>query len=294
VIPKALHHWSKDALIDLLDQHYFEPEAFDYKELLPHKSDQTGKLRLRKSICAFANGSGGFLVFGVKDDAALAAKDRLAGFPSAHDFPLHFGTYPAECRPSVSWDYKKPPITLENGNLIHVVEIPRSWKAPHAVNTAAEGFIFTKRTNAGDEAMSYEEVRMSFLGYYEKRKKVELLRSEIRRIHATAETLFVEGQKTSGEVNLCTFSLVIVEAMLADAYVILSECPDLLKEIEGIRNVADVVNNKQKAIFLTTNSPLSTHPNLVRAHNVTVGVWADQIIKHCQTAEPLLVQLLAK
>jgi hypothetical protein len=294
MIPRTLENWSKESLLDLLGKHYFEPETFDYKETFPHKGDDRGKQRLRKAICAFANSSGGFLVFGVKDDATLAALDRLVGFDPKDDFPQHFGTYAAECRPTVTWDYKKPAIVLDDGNLIHVVEIPRSWRAPHAVGTPAEGLIFTKRTNAGDESMSYEEVRMSFLGYYEKRLKLQLLRSEIRRIHGTAETLFLEGQKTSTAVNLCTFSLAVLEAVLADAYVILCECPNLLTAIEGIRNLAVVVNNAQQAFLPMHNLELPNKEDKTRKHNCDVGMWASEIVKLCQTAEPLLGQLLAK
>jgi hypothetical protein len=124
--------------------------------------------------------------------------------------------------------------------------------------------------------------------------KVQLLRSEIRRIGATAHTLFLEGQKTSTAVNLNTFSLAVVEAVLADAYVILAECPDLLAAIEGIRNHAVLVNNKQQPFFLVTIWPPSTHEAMIRDHNCTLGVWAGQIVKLCETAEEMLDQLLAK
>ena len=110
MIPRTLEQWSEESLLDLLDKHFFEPENFDYKETLPPKGDDRGKQRLRKALCAFANSSGGFLVFGVKDDNTLAAADRLVGFAPSHDFPQHFGTFAADCRPAVTWDYKKPPI----------------------------------------------------------------------------------------------------------------------------------------------------------------------------------------
>ena len=45
MIPRTLEQWSPEALLDLLDKHYFEPETFDFKEMLPHKNDDKGKLR---------------------------------------------------------------------------------------------------------------------------------------------------------------------------------------------------------------------------------------------------------
>jgi predicted HTH transcriptional regulator len=190
MIPRTLHEWSKEALIELLDKNYFEPESFDFKVKLPDIKDPDGKLRLRKACCAFANTFGGFLVFGIADERRLTSAHRLVGLPPTYDFPARFAPYAGECKPTVSWDYKKPPIRLENGKLVHVVHIPRSWRGPHTVEKGkGEGFIFPKRTNGGDEPMSYEEVRLSFLGYYEKRLKLQLLRSELENIGATAEQL---------------------------------------------------------------------------------------------------------
>ena len=136
---------------------------------------------------------------------------------------------------------------------------------------------------------------MSFLGYYEKRLKIQLLRSEVRRIHGTAQTLFLEGQKTSVAVNLNTFSLAVVESILADAYVILAEYPHLLAALEGIRNHAGLVNNKQLAFFPAQNTWSSTEEiqlAMNRKHNCDIGVWASEIVKHCQTAELLWISCL--
>src|ERR1700738_3747416 len=92
MIPRTLEQWSNESWLDLLDKHCFAPETFDYKESFPHKNDTVGKLRLRQALCAFANRSGGFVVFGVKHNNTLAAADRLVGFSAVVDFPQQFGT----------------------------------------------------------------------------------------------------------------------------------------------------------------------------------------------------------
>jgi len=55
VLPEVLEQWNINTLIDLLTKGYFESEEFDFKENLPHNSDEGGKLRLVKTCCAFAN-----------------------------------------------------------------------------------------------------------------------------------------------------------------------------------------------------------------------------------------------
>jgi Putative DNA-binding domain len=161
VTPRSLAEWNIDAILEILSKGLFETEDYDFKEMLPHPSDQRGKERLRATCCAFANSSGGFLVFGINADRNLPVLDRLSGLPPALDFPQHFGAFPEKCVPGVPWSFKNPAIQLAAGTLIHVVEIPRSWKAPHAVGSAQDGWRFFKRTNQGDEGMNMDEVAES-------------------------------------------------------------------------------------------------------------------------------------
>jgi hypothetical protein len=64
---------------------------------------------------------------------------------------------------------------------LHVVHIPKSWRAPHSVELPGQPgtFRFPIRTNKGTEDMPISEVQAMFLGLQEKRKKLDLLRSEL-------------------------------------------------------------------------------------------------------------------
>src|SRR5947209_7891521 len=75
--PRILADWTKERLIELLDNKCFEPESFDFKEFRVGKKTEPEKRDIRKDCCAFANSAGGFLVYGVGDDKRLPAKDRL-------------------------------------------------------------------------------------------------------------------------------------------------------------------------------------------------------------------------
>jgi predicted HTH transcriptional regulator len=105
VLPKQLLDWTVQVVIDLLQTGMFESESFDYKEALPHSKDETGKDRLRRACCAFANSDGGFLVFGISDDKTEPPENRLVGLDKSHDFPEQFGNYPRSCSPSIYLDF---------------------------------------------------------------------------------------------------------------------------------------------------------------------------------------------
>src|SRR5579872_6139900 len=196
MIPRTFDEWNIDAIRHLLEQGYYEAETFDFKQMLPHKNGEEDKLRLIKTCCAFANSAGGFLIFGVKDaKSGGTPESRLVGVDSTYDLPEQFGSYPQKCTPSVEWNFKNPPIQLEDGNVIHIIHISRSWNAPHCLERQGKGSdglrCFIKRTNKGNEDMSYEEIRMAFLQYYEKRLKLQLLRSELENIKHHAEELII-------------------------------------------------------------------------------------------------------
>jgi predicted HTH transcriptional regulator len=175
MIPQQLSDWSIESISEILITGRFETETFDFKEKLPDSKDEKAKERLRKTCCAFANSDGAFIVFGILDDKSKPPEKRLVGLSPNNDFPEHFGNYPRSCAPSIYWTFLNPPLPLPDGNILHIVHIPKSWKAPHATGDSDNGWNFTKRTNKGNEGMGIEEIRSGFLGYYEKRLKLQLL-----------------------------------------------------------------------------------------------------------------------
>jgi hypothetical protein len=190
MIPETPAGWTLDVVRALVEQSVFETDRFDFKEMLPNKGDAAGKLRLAKACAGFANSSGGFLIFGVKDDKGLPAAERLVGVPSALDFPEHFGNYPRACKPSVSeWTFKNdPPIAIGGDRVIHVVHIATSPRRPHAV-LEDERWWFCKRTNMGTESMSYEEVRGAFLDAGRRQTELAWLRAEVQRVRDLGDRL---------------------------------------------------------------------------------------------------------
>jgi hypothetical protein len=293
LVPRILNEWTLDSLIHLLGNHYLEPESFDYKSRLPDPRDEEGKKRLRDACAAFANSSGGFLVFGVADDPRLPADHRLAGLPTSLDFPVQFGNFPGQCNPTVRWEFKNPPIRLPNGNLVHVVWFQKSWSAPHSVGKPEEGLLFPKRTNKGTEYMSYEEIRMTFLGYYEKRLKLQLLQAELQNVLADARALMIAPEQAHENISTASFRLEVLESILVDTFTILADQTDLLKSLHAIRTTAKHVNNKLALFYPTANFPFSNGAQRIRDHNEWLRVNVPPILKSAEDALRQLTQFLA-
>ena len=277
MIPRNLSEWTLDAIFALLTKGAFEDDTYDFKETLPDSRNNDDKDRLRKSCAAFANSNGGFLVFGVKDSKGLLAADRLVGVTPTLDFPEHFGAHAKQCNPSVTWEFKNPPLSLSSGNRVHVIWIPRSWKAPHGVATGDGGWLFPKRTNRGNEAMSIEEIRSSFLGLYEKRLKLQLLRSELQTIDEEAQSIVIPAEQRGASYSLTSFETAIIDSVLSDTYSITATHASFHLNIKQLRHSLKVANNKIRLFFSVVMTPLTNKEALIRSHNQQMQPIAEQI-----------------
>lgn len=296
VIPTTLDQWTEHSILALLALGYYETEFFDFKETLPHKNDEVGKERLKAACCAFANSSGGFLVFGVKNDSSQASSDRVVGLSPSRDFPEQFGNYPAACEPSVLWTPKNPPIRLASGNLVHVVQILRSWRAPHCFDVSASvAKRFPKRTHKGTEDMSYEEIRMMFLQYYEKRVKLQLLRSELEGIKRGTYRLTVPEQELgTRDPPVGEFRLAVIESVLADTYSILAQETLLLTQLDTIRTLCSRVNEKMERWAPIAYLAMMERERLVEQHNRFVNNQCIHIRQCCDDVMRMLDEFLTK
>lgn len=295
MIPSTLAEWSTETILSLLGSGIYEAEEFDFKEILPHTKDDVGKERLRKSCCAFANSNGGFLVFGIADDRTKKPEDRIVGLDPAFDFPAHFGNYPSLCQPSIHWEFRNPAVPLPSGRLLQIVYIPHSWKAPHAVGNPAQGWQFLKRTNRGNEGMTFEEIRGSFLGFYEKRIRLQLLQSELVSLRDTAASAFVsDPTQVESHYSLVTLDAQIIQSILADTYPLMAENPQLYTTLTQLRQAVNVVNNKAQIFFSTVGLSFTNQALRNRDHNEFMARACDRVVQLAVMAHELVAQVLAK
>lgn len=255
MVPTTLEGWTLEALKRLLTAKVAENDSFDFKEQLPHAKDDASKAGLGADCAAFANAAGGFLVFGVADDKALAPDARLVGV-DARDFTEQFGNYPKACSPSVPWDPRDGGIELLGGKRIEVVYIPKSWRAPHSVELPRNSgsFRFPKRTNKGTEYMSIGEVQQMFLGLQEKRRKLEMLRAELGFLG-----MVVEGIKPTNldglETSTVTPPVEVLQVLMGDTFVLLEQDAQLLNALNTIRRLSLSIREGHAAFLRRLSFP---------------------------------------
>ncbi len=244
MVPDRLEKWTLKDVERLVSQGIYESDLFDLKEMLPPPADDRGKQRLRKTCAAFANSDGGFIIFGVSDDR------RIVGIDATEDFPSQFGNFPSRCSPSVYWQSKALPLSAGSGRVVHVVHTPRSWRAPHAVEDG-DGWVFPKRTNKGTEPMSYPEVQSMFLGYYEKRLKLQLLRAELIQLAQLSDRITLSSDEDEISTSyLPTLELRVLESVLADTYSITHAYPALLGALAQLRPAVQHLNSRTEILRL--------------------------------------------
>ncbi len=286
MIPRRLTDWTLNVLAGMLKRGVFEDETFDFKEMLPDSRNNDGKDRLKKTCAAFANSEGGFLVFGVTN--SKKTPERIPGIDANLDFPEQFGNFPKSCSPSVAWEFRNPPLRLVSGRVVHIVYVPKGWRAPHAVE-ASGAWAFQKRTNKGNEPMSIEEVRSAFLGFYEKRLKLQLLRSEILTLADNAQDIRNTDPK---KYSLVSFDTAIIDSVIADTYSITAERQKLHQALSRLRQATRIANNRIHLLFSVVMMPHIDKRDIIRSHNEFMAPKATQIEQDCQAAITELNKLL--
>jgi predicted HTH transcriptional regulator len=295
VVPQTLDDWNLEIIEKIVDSRIPELDFFDFKKQLPHSKDEEGKKRLRKEICAFANSSGGFLIFGVSDASQLSGgeslRNRIIGMKADEEFPSKFGSYPKDCSPSVSWQPKVQPISLKNNQVIQIIQIERSWNSPHAVREN-EVLHFVKRTHKGVEYMSLEEIRFTMLNQHEKRLKIELVRGEIANI--MEESNFIPIRETfvgKHRYKAPKYDVNVIESVLSEIYTILKNHNDIILLINKIRKkcktIEEYVNKMNGVEFL-----FGFNQNSFDGHNHIVGEGSEEIHRNCQECIDLIDKFL--
>ena len=143
----------------LIDDRIAESKTLEYKGLEPDKTDPRSE-NLAKTVCAFANTSGGRLIWGIEeDDDGLPV--RLKGVTSG------------EIDQRKQWlenklrDLVQPVVpaidiqTVDIGNDEHVfvVDVGESWVGPHWYKTNKR---FYRRRSDGNKDLEIGEVRSAF------------------------------------------------------------------------------------------------------------------------------------
>lgn len=243
MLPKTPKEWTLDSIKQLVMSGYQESESFDFKRQLPHRRAEDQKSDLQDDCCAFANSNGGFIVFGVEDAQKSIGEARIVGIDTL-DFPSKFGNYPSSCQPSVSWQSCDIPIKLDDGKFIQVIYIPKSFNGPHAVKRDNR-WVFKKRTNKGNENMSYDEIRLAFINHHDRLRRAFLLKTELDEIRYEAEQCLDMIVNTNFPAR---FDLSVLDALWSDVYPLVHANTKVTNAITRLRRLCRNANRNAAII----------------------------------------------
>jgi hypothetical protein len=186
MINKPWDKITKEDIERLVAEAVAESNTLDYKQELPNDSPQS-TLNFLSDVAAFANASGGDLIFGIKEK-------REAGKPTA--IPDGF----ERLKPRGTWDETKrrlesiirtgiePTLSVKINHFdglpegpVLIVRVPASWAAPHMITSYGKDTLrpqFYKRHNGGNHPMDIDEIRAAFTLSESRFERLRRFRSE--------------------------------------------------------------------------------------------------------------------
>ena len=172
-VPVTLDAWTSDVVKELLDAHCHEDERFEWKGQLP--PDPSGQARLVDCVASMANGDGGFIIFGVKDERQLPPLERIVGLDPTLDFPKLFSDkIEKRIDPAPAYKLRADAVPIAGtANVLRVVQV-LTGLGPHSVAGR-----FMKRVAGSAREMTTTEVRRAVLDVEEMRAKLRLLMLEL-------------------------------------------------------------------------------------------------------------------
>jgi hypothetical protein len=234
--PPELTAWTYATVENIVHQHEYERGRYEYKEVL--NSTGAGKdehlASIRRTVVSMANGSAGYILFGVRDRSmqVAAAQDRIVGIPSAGDLRKEFGDKLHTIERGISFDAHPIPLPGDGTKCIFVVQIPTSPRRPHAF----AGTFYIRGEGGSAAPMSFLEVRDQMLYTEGRLQKVTLLRLELTSFIRVLNLL---NEPSRGNVRLDSGAF---KVLLADVSDLLPPASDLLATLHEIGNRATLLN----------------------------------------------------
>ncbi len=168
-IPINLEDWNYKIIKQLVELGATETDKFDFKKDLQVRE-------LDKTVCAFANTDGGFIIFGILDEKEQKHnknKDRIEGISESlkYDFKTHFYNQINNCSPNIiNFEMREPTIEIpQSSNFLQVISIKKSNNRPHMT----QGGVFYRRVNGSNEPMQYHQIRRDFYDLEERKFSVK-------------------------------------------------------------------------------------------------------------------------
>ena len=172
-LPRDLTNANEAHINALVDAQVSEGTHLDFKRDLPGR-DGRGTNDLAADVSAFANSSGGDLVYGIDEDGEGQAAAVVPALGNMDEVALRIqDVLMANIEPRVpGLQVQAIPVA---GGFVLVIRVPQSWAGPHRVTTNHQFYI---RENGRKRPIDVPEIRGLFLRSDQQAKRVRDFRTE--------------------------------------------------------------------------------------------------------------------
>jgi hypothetical protein len=267
LIPKKLEEWTYERIKVLVDNNVNESDIHDFKTDMPEGDGLT------VDCCAFANTKGGFIVLGIRPkDMQIEIKGIENSSELRHRFGQKINAIPTT-------DFGLPKIINIPGSqkVLVIFYIPISPERPH-IPTPVGKRVFWKRTNTGNEQMTYDEIRMNFQNYEERREKLKLLYLELLSNKQQLESMKVSEDSIEGSYSLVSLDSTIIDTLLSDVYSIIAKNSNLVNSLMDLRFEIRIINNKVKVYYTEISTPRTDLGKITRRHNEFINSKIEKLV----------------
>jgi len=181
--PSDVSEWTWDTLESLTESEQTENLYLEYKRHLryPEKDTEKSKTEWKRNVerefTAFANASGGIIVFGMTDDGEPAPFE-----PPAHEISRTVSQLIQNTTPLVETDVSSPLRVPSDGTdrIALAVQVHEATRKPVATSDSA----YYARINDQKRPMNREQIESLFVEADRRQQALRQLEMEIDRFHA--------------------------------------------------------------------------------------------------------------
>lgn len=160
MISKPIELIEEADLRQLIEGRIPESKQLEYKREMPDGSD-AGKVKILKSVTAFANTQGGDLIYGMEAVKGVPTQLKPLTMPSKDEVLQRLVQLCADGVAPRLTGVRYHFVPLTEGGYVLVVRVDKSWNAPHRV-TAGGHSQFYGRNAAGSYPLDVGELRQAF------------------------------------------------------------------------------------------------------------------------------------
>jgi hypothetical protein len=206
--PESVSDWTRDTILGLVETNHQESSRIEYKKHLQYPTEESTKSRtewrtnIEREFTAFANASGGYIVFGIADDVTPVPFNS-----PEHDVGSSVKQIVGDTEPHIDVEVG-PEITLsdDSNKIVLPVYVPEAVRKPVSTKNSA----YYVRSSDGKHPMSRNLIESLYVERNQRQQSLRRLEMEIDRFNQMYNSEFRGRSLTESTPN---YQYIDIEAL---------------------------------------------------------------------------------